>query len=161
MSEKTGLLFVCMGNICRSPLAEAVFLHKARERGVLDRFDVDSCGTGGWHAGGPADPRSIAIGAEHGIDVASIARKVNPKRDFTRFGLLLAMDRDNRDDLIELGADPTKVRLMRSFDPALKNADESGLDVPDPYYGRDGSGFRRVYDMLDAACEGLLDGLAG
>jgi len=161
MSKKTGLLFVCMGNICRSPLAEAVFIHKARERGMLDRFEIDSCGTGGWHAGGPADPRSIAIGKKHGIEVASIARQVDTARDFKRFDLLLAMDRENRDDLIDLGADPARVRLMRSFDPSLTGTHERDLDVPDPYYGRDGSGFQRVYAMLDAACEGLLDHLAG
>ena len=72
--DQTGVLFVCLGNICRSPLAEGIFIHLARERGVLDRFRVDSCGTGGWHAGERADPRSIAVAAKYGIELPSIAR---------------------------------------------------------------------------------------
>ncbi len=157
--DRYALLFVCLGNICRSPLAEALFVHHAQERGVIDRFDIDSCGTGHWHVGGRADPRSIAIGAKYGVDVPSIARQVDPQNDFDRFDLLLAMDRSNRDDLIDLGADPERVRLMLSIDPA--NADVKGhkLDVPDPYYGRGDHGFERVYAMLDRATSGLLDKL--
>jgi len=98
--DRYALLFVCMGNICRSPLGEALFIHHARERGSLDRFDIDSCGTGHWHVGGGADPRSIAIGAKYGVDVPSIARQVDAGADFDRFDLLLPMDRSNRDDLI-------------------------------------------------------------
>jgi len=157
--DRYALLFVCMGNICRSPLGEALFIHHARERGVLDRFDIDSCGTGHWHVGGRADPRSIEIGAKYSVDVPSIARQVDAGADFDRFDLLLPMDRSNRDDLIDLGADPERVRLMLSFDPDNAGKKEHKLDVPDPYYGRGDSGFERVYSMLDTATQGLLDEL--
>jgi len=153
--DRYALLFVCLGNICRSPLAEALFVHHAQERGVIDRFDIDSCGTGHWHVGGRADPRSIAIGAKYGVDVPSIARQVDPQNDFDRFDLLLAMDRSNRDDLIDLGADPERVRLMLSCDPANANVKERKLDVPDPYYGG-ADGFETVLDMIEAASAGLL-----
>lgn len=152
------VLFVCLGNICRSPLAEGLFIHLARERGVLDRFRVDSAGTGAWHVGKSADPRSIAVARAHGVHLPSIARQVDPARDFERFDLVLAMDRSNRTDLLDLGAPRDRVRLMRSFDPTLTGAPEHDLDVPDPYYGhRDG--FQRVYDMLLRATTGLLDEL--
>lgn len=155
-SDRTAVCFVCLGNICRSPLAEGLFIHLARERGVLGRFDVDSCGTGGWHVGNPPDPRSIAVATKHGIELPSRARKFDRRRDPERFNLLLAMDRQNRDDLLDAGCAPEQVRLMRSFDPALANVSERELDVPDPYYGGN-SGFDDVYEMLVAACGGLLD----
>ncbi len=158
MSGRTGILFVCLGNICRSPLGEGIFLHIARQRGVLDRFDVDSCGTGAWHAGEKADPRSIAIAKKYAIELPSIARQFSPRSDIERFDLMLAMDRQNERDLLGAGALRERVRLMRSFDPTLNGADASEVDVPDPYYGR-GDGFQRVYDMLTRACEGLLDSL--
>lgn len=156
--QADALLFVCLGNICRSPLAEGLFIQRARDRGVADRFVVDSAGTGAWHVGKPADPRSIAVAREHGVHLPSIARQIDPETDFTRFGLILAMDRSNRTDLIDLGAPRERVRLMRSFDPSLAGASDHDLDVPDPYYGR-GDGFQRVYDMLLRATDGLLDEL--
>lgn len=156
--NRTGVLFVCLGNICRSPLAKAVFIHHARARGVLDRFDVDSCGTGHWHAGGPADPRTIATCRKYGIPLDHVARQVDPVRDFRRFPLLLAMDASNRATLLHLGAGEGQVRLVRSFDPALADQPHHRLDVPDPYSGDEG-GFDRVYEMLDASCRGLLDTL--
>ncbi len=158
MSQTTGVLFVCLGNICRSPLGEGIFLHMARQRGVLERFDVDSCGTGAWHVGERADPRSIAIANKYGIELPSIARRFDPRADVDRFDLILAMDRQNERDLLGAGAPEDRVRLMRSFDPTLDGASGKDLDVPDPYYGR-GDGFQRVYDMLTRACEGLLDEL--
>lgn len=158
MDDRIGVLFVCLGNICRSPLAEAIFMNHAAQRGTTDAFDIDSAGTGAWHVGERADRRSISTGRAHGITVASIARKVNPDRDFARFDRLIAMDRSNRSDLISMGAQPQRVELIRSFDPMLDKADERSLDVPDPYYGP-GDGFERVYAMLDAACAGLLDTL--
>jgi low molecular weight protein-tyrosine phosphatase len=156
MTQQTGVLFVCLGNICRSPLAEGIFIHLANERGVLDRFDVDSCGTGNWHVGSAADARSIEVAARHGVHLPSQSRQVEPETDFERFDLLIAMDHGNERDLCALGAEPQQVRLMRSFDPALADASGPALDVPDPYYGP-GDGFERSYVMLRAACEGLLD----
>jgi low molecular weight protein-tyrosine phosphatase len=156
MPDRTGVLFVCLGNICRSPLAEGIFLHRARRRGVLDRFDVDSCGTGAWHVGERADSRSLAVAAAHGITLPSIARQLDPAQDFQRFPWLIAMDRSNVRNLIRSGADPARVRLMRSFDASLSGARGEALEVPDPY-DWPGDGFEAVYQMLDAACAGLMD----
>lgn len=151
-TEPTRVLFVCLGNICRSPLAEGIFLHLASQRGALDRFHVDSAGTGGWHAGNPADPRSIAVAKQHGVHLPSRARQVRGS-EADQWDIVLAMDAQNRADLIELGFDSNVVKLMRGFEPA---ADDT--DVPDPYYGGD-DGFENVYRMLLAACDGLLDQL--
>ncbi len=156
--SKVGVLFVCLGNICRSPLAEGIFIHLARERAVLDRFLVDSCGTGGWHVGGPADHRSIAIARKYGIELTSIARQFHAARDLARFPWLMAMDRSNARSLLAAGADPSRVRLMRSFDPALQGRPDHELDVPDPYEWP-GDGFDEVYKMLRSSCEGLLETL--
>jgi protein-tyrosine phosphatase len=156
-TERT-LLFVCLGNICRSPLAEGLFIHLARERGLHDRFEVDSAGTGAWHVGKGADPRSLSVARAHGVHLPSIARQVDPERDFDRFDLLLAMDNSNREDLLSLGAPAERVALIRSFDPTMRDAAPHALDVPDPYYGH-GDGFQRVYDMLLRASTGLLDEL--
>ena len=158
MAAKQGLLFVCLGNICRSPLAEGVFLHLAQERGVRDRFDVDSCGIGHWHVGERPDGRAIAVAEKNGVELPSLARRVAPATDFERFDLLLAMDGSNRHALVRLGAPADRVRMMRSFDPTLSDARGEELDVPDPYYGGD-AGFDRVFEMLVRACGGLLDEL--
>lgn len=153
--ERIGVLFVCLGNICRSPLAKGLFQQLVRERGHEHRFDIDSCGTGGWHAGNGADPRTIQIAAFHGLAFEHSARKLDPRRDFDRFHYLLAMDLDNKAGLIQMGAPVDRVHLMRSFDPALKGEPEHRLIVPDPYYGGN-EGFEKMYVMLKAACEGLL-----
>ena len=153
---KTGVLFVCLGNICRSPLAKVIFADLARTRGVLDRFTIDSCGTGGWHAGGPADPRSVQVAAEHGLTLDHIARRVWPPVDFDQFDWLVAMDRANKRDLLSMGAPATKVALIRSFDQTLAGKPEREMEVPDPYSGGDG-GFEIVYQMLVRGCEGFLE----
>ncbi|MEZ6317889.1 MAG: low molecular weight protein-tyrosine-phosphatase [Phycisphaerales bacterium] len=103
--EPIGVLFVCLGNICRSPLAEGIFIHIARERGVLDRFRVDSAGTGGWHVGNPPDPRSVAVARKHGIELPSRARTFDDGlRESERFEWLIAMDRENEADMLARGA---------------------------------------------------------
>ncbi len=152
--KKIGVLFLCMGNICRSPLAEGIFLHLARRRGAADRFRVDSCGTGGWHTGEPPDPRARAVAEKHGVELPSRARQLDPSRDASAFDLIIAMDASNRENAIAAGVPAEKIRLMRSFDP---NA-PADADVPDPYYGG-ARGFDDVYAMLDSACRGLLDHL--
>lgn len=154
--KRTGVLFVCLGNICRSPLAEGIFLQLARARGLADRFDVDSCGTGGWHHGEPADPRSVAVAKIHELNLDHCARQFNPRTDPQRFNWFIAMDRSNFRNLVAAGADPNRIRLMRSFDPAMQSSHQRDLDVPDPYEWP-GDGFEEVYQMLDAACRGLLD----
>ena len=151
MSDQTRLLFVCLGNICRSPMAEGIFLHLANEKGLSDRFIVDSAGTGAWHVGKRPDSRALATANRFGIELPSVARQVSPS-DFEAFDLILAMDRSNRADLEDLGV--TNVRRMRSFDATLTGE----YDVPDPYYG-DGDGFVKVYEMLTRACDGLIEHL--
>ncbi len=156
--QSTAVLFVCLGNICRSPLAAGVFQHLAAARNAADRFVVDSGGLGGWHAGEPADPRSIAVARKYGIELNGRARRVAPATDFARFDLLVPMDIANRRGLLELGALPQRVRMMRSFDPDLAGVAEARLEVPDPYTGG-AREFEDVYRMLVGACEGMLDEL--
>jgi protein-tyrosine phosphatase len=149
------LLFVCMGNICRSPTAEAVMAREVRAAGLEDRVELDSAGTGSWHVGEPPDPRSTSAAARRGVTLHGAARQVAPQ-DFERFDLVVAMDRQNDDALQRLAPDAAardKIRLLREFDPEAVAAGD--LDVPDPYYGA-GDGFARVLDVVEAGCEGLL-----
>jgi len=148
------LLFVCLGNICRSPLAEGVMRHLARERGVLDRLRLDSAGTGGWHAGAPADPRMRRTAAAHGIELTSRARAIEPA-DLERFDRILCMDRRNLEDVRALGAGPAQAALLLEFHPAAP-----GLEVPDPYHGAE-DGFETVYALVEGGCRGLLERLFG
>jgi low molecular weight protein-tyrosine phosphatase len=144
------LLFVCLGNICRSPLAEGVFLHQAHQAGVAWAA-ADSAGTSAYHAGDRADPRSIEVARRHGIDLVGRSRKV-VAADYEAFDLILAMDRENERNMRAEcpSAHQDKIKLMLSYHP------ESKLScVPDPYYGGD-KGFDTVYDLLDEACRGLL-----
>ncbi len=162
---RVGVLFVCLGNICRSPLAEGIFLHHARQREVADLFDVDSCGTGGWHAGAAPDPRSIAVAALRSITLDHRARQLDPRNDFNRFHHVLAMDRSNHRNIVAAGETykitSPNVRLILSSRPGSSGSDPSRpdlLDVPDPYYGG-ADGFERVFEMLDVSCEALLEDL--
>lgn len=153
---RVGVLFVCLGNICRSPLAEAAFLRHAARAGAGDRFDVDSCGTGHWHAGEGADARSVAVARRNGVELDHCARVFSAREDVARFEWLIAMDRSNAKNLVRAGAPAGRVRLLRSFDPAApKDLTGEGPDVPDPYYGGE-SGFDEVWTMVDAASAGLL-----
>ena len=159
MSPNTvSVLFVCLGNICRSPLAEGVFTSVAESRGLGSRFEADSAGTGAYHVGEPPDARATAVAARHGVDLPSVARQVT-RRDFEHFDLVVAMDRSNRRSLERLrGPRPrpgaARIVLMRDHDP-----DPDSPDVPDPYYGS-ADGFERVYRIVQRCCEGLLDELA-
>lgn len=146
------LLFVCLGNICRSPLAEGVFLHLAEAEGVADAFEVDSAGTGDWHVGSPPDDRSIRVARAKGIRLPSIARQV-ARFDFEDFDLVLGMDHANHRDLLRLAPrqQQGKVRLLREWDP-----DAAGdLEVPDPYYGGI-DGFENVLAICQRSCSALL-----
>jgi protein-tyrosine phosphatase len=149
------LLFVCMGNICRSPTAEGVMRGLLREEGLEDVVEVDSAGTGAWHLGDPPDARATAAARARGVTLAGAARQVTAA-DFDDYDMILAADRLNMSDLLEVAPDGARARLhlLREFEP------EPGvdLDVPDPYYGGD-DGFERVLDLVDAACRGLLDEL--
>ncbi len=152
----TGVLFVCLGNICRSPLAEGVFLHHARARGVHTEFDIDSCGTAHWHIGSPPDERSVAVAAAHGVTLPSVGRQLNPVTDFARFDWIIPMDVANAEDILAEGAQPERVRLLLSFHPEMRALQREDQQVPDPYYGGQ-RGFRNVYEMIDAACAAMLD----
>jgi protein-tyrosine phosphatase len=172
------ILFVCMGNICRSPTAEATMRALVRQAGLEREIELDSAGTGSWHVGEPPDRRARAAAKARGLELEGAAREVTPE-DFHNFDLLLAMDRFNLDALRMLAPDNAaceKVRLLREFDPAnvrhparapdpyserVSLADMealSELDVPDPYYGGK-HGFEEVLDLVAAACEGLLEHL--
>ena len=149
------VLFVCTGNICRSPLAEALFIHDVEEKGLGHRFLADSAGLEGWHAGDRADPRTRRVAEGHGVPVPSIARKFE-NHDFERFELILAMDRGH---LAELQSRAParyldKVRLMRDHD----QPEGRGKDVPDPYYGGP-EGFESVHRLLARCCHNLLESL--
>ncbi len=152
----TQLLFVCMGNICRSPLAEGIFAHLVKERGKEKLYRLDSAGIGDWHAGEAPDPRSQNVAKKHGIELVCRARQVRAPGDFSEFDLLLAMDRQNRGDLLALSPPEHsgKIRLMRSFDAEA----DIDAEVPDPYYGG-AQGFERVFAMLHRSCLGLLERL--
>jgi protein-tyrosine phosphatase len=147
------LSFVCLGNICRSPTAEAVMRHLIKQEGLQEQILIDSAGLGDWHVGHARDSRSQAVGKRRGIPLEGVARQFQPE-DFARFDYVLAMDRQNRDGLLKLAPDDqsrAKVRLLRSFDPASPPEAE----VPDPYYGGP-QGFDEVFDICQAACAGLL-----
>jgi protein-tyrosine phosphatase len=148
------ILFVCMGNICRSPTAEGVFSALAQDEGV--DVDVDSAGTGGWHVGAAPDERATAAAAARGIELTGGARQVRVQ-DFDEFDLIVAMDADNVAGLQQVAPDgeaAEKIRLFREFDPEAVAAGD--LDVPDPYYGGP-DGFEDVLDMTERASRGLLE----
>jgi protein-tyrosine phosphatase len=147
-----------MGNICRSPTAEAVMRGLVREAGLEHEIEIDSAGIGDWHVGHAPDRRATEAAGRRGVTLAGSARRVE-SRDFAHFDLLLAMDRDNLAELRALAPDAAareKVRMLREFDPASAGAPD--LDVPDPYYGG-AQGFETVLDQVEAACRGLLDTL--
>ena len=147
------IMFVCMGNICRSPLAHAVFDHQAKALGVADDFQTESAGTISYHVGNLPDPRARAIGATRGVDVSHRARHFRAA-DLDDFDLILVMDRDNEKEVLKLAktdAQRERVRLFRSFDTDTSDGDE----VPDPYYGGP-EGFEHVFQLIDRTTKNLL-----
>lgn len=148
----TRVLFVCLGNICRSPTADAVFRQRVQARGLGERIQVDSCGTAEWHAGKPPDPRSVAAARERGYDLSSLRARQLCWADYFDFDYLLAMDESNLEVLRrEAPLDYAgHIGLLLDFAPQA-----SEREVPDPYYGG-GGGFVRVLELLEAASDGLL-----
>ena len=153
---KKSVLFVCLGNICRSPGAEAVFKSLVDQKGLSAEFEIDSAGTGAWHAGEPADKRMQAHARKRGYNLTSIARKFNPVTDFDRFDYIIGMDDDNIRELKRMA------RNEQDLAKISKMTDYSGRYnysiVPDPYYGGE-EGFELVLDLLEDAGEGLLEAL--
>jgi protein-tyrosine phosphatase len=150
MEGSMKIMFVCLGNICRSPLAEAVFVHKVKERG-LD-FAGDSSGTSAYHIGDAADPRMREVARKHGVPIKHRAQQFQP-RHFNEFDLVLAMDESNFSDLLTIAKsdeERNKIVMFRDFDP------EGHGDVPDPYYGGK-EGFEQVYAMVDRTCDALIE----
>jgi protein-tyrosine phosphatase len=151
--RKVRVLFVCLGNICRSPLAEAVFRHVVERAGLADRFDIDSAGTSNYHIGESPDPRTMATAARRGVMVEHAARQLGTQ-DLDDFDYVIAMDASNLGRIERLARTHrgrAEVQLLRAFDP------EAGddLEVPDPYFGG-ADGFEHVQDMIERASEGLL-----
>lgn len=149
------VLFICMGNICRSPTAEGVFRRLVSERAPGLAIEIDSAGTHDYHVGDPPDRRAIAAAARRGIDIAGLRARMVDESDFEQFDLLIAMDRLNREILLDRSPEQYRhrVQLFLEFAPAI---DEE--DVPDPYYGGP-VGFERVLDLAEEASMGLLDEL--
>lgn len=146
------VLFVCMGNICRSPLAHGLFEDLVNKEGFSDRIKVDSAGTHAYHVGEPPDPRSVQTAQRHGIDLSTQRARRVALHDFEKFDFILAMDRDNYRILINSAPaeHQHKIRLFLEFAPQ-----RSEEEVPDPYYGGP-DGFDRVYEMVEAAASGLM-----
>lgn len=151
--KRLKILFVCLGNICRSPLAEAIFKHKIRERGLENQVVVHSCGTANYHVGEPPDPRTIRNALKNGITIDHFGRQLSV-RDLEEYDFILAMDKNNYANIMKLEHAKNhshKIRLMRSFD--LRS---EGDEVPDPYYG-DETGFQQVFEILSHSTDSFID----
>lgn len=156
MSEVTRIIFVCLGNIVRSPLAENMFRQLAEEAGVSHKYQVDSAGTGAWHIGEQSDSRMRQVAAKHGLQYNGRARQIS-HRDLDYYDLVIALDNENRRDLNKLISSvdqQVKIHILREFDP------QGGpdIDVPDPYYGGI-EGFEATYRIVKRSCQGLLNAL--
>lgn len=154
MTEKIGVLFVCLGNICRSPLAEGVFREIVSEEGLTDRFHIDSAGTSDYHTGDSPDPRTVSEAKRRGLLLEHAARQIR-SADLEKFDYVIAMDASNLGKVERLAKSVPRhaeLHLLRAFD------DEAGddLEVPDPYFGGP-DGFADVHDMVERACRGLLE----
>ena len=147
-APELSVLFVCLGNICRSPTAEGVLRARLAQAGLEGRVHVDSAGTGSWHVGRPPDPRAIEAAEARGIDLTALRARQVTREDLERFDYVLAMDGANLRDLERLA--PGRARRFLEFADGAQAS-----DVPDPYYG-DGDGFARVLDLIEAAADGLV-----
>jgi len=154
--EKKKILFVCTGNICRSPGAEAIFKQMVQNRGLDKEFEIDSAGTSTYHVGESADKRMRTHAKKRGYNLTGISRKFNPNHDFDHFDMIIAMDNEHIFSLkrrIRNDADLQKIHKMTDF-----RKEWSYDEIPDPYYGGE-EGFELVLDLLEDSCEGLLENL--
>ena len=157
--KRQSVLFVCLGNICRSPLAEGIFRKLMHDRGIANYFDTDSCGTGDYHIGQQPDVRTRTNAAKNGIILDHRCRQIQ-EEDLVRFNHILVMDHNNHRNVLSLdGAEAyhSKIRLMRSHDPDCSNVQEIPA-VPDPYYGTEAD-FQEVFEILHRSTAQLLDDL--
>ncbi|MDX1531286.1 MAG: low molecular weight protein-tyrosine-phosphatase [Rhodothermales bacterium] len=148
------VLFVCMGNICRSPLAEGVFRQMVEEEGLAHRFEIDSAGTGGWHVGEAPDPRMRSTARRRGLNIDKQRARQVVRTDLQRFDHVFVMDKTNLHDTLALdprGDHDTRVRLFREFDPEPEH-----YQVPDPYTGGQ-QGFEHVFDIVERTSRAILD----
>ncbi|MDH3943299.1 MAG: low molecular weight phosphotyrosine protein phosphatase [Anaerolineae bacterium] len=156
MAGKTRILFVCLGNIVRSPLAENMFRHLAQQAGTIDRYELDSAGTSSYHVGDPPDERMQRVAAEKGLQVVGSSRQIVPE-DLDQFDLLIAMDSSNYSHLTRMADGDghlSKIHLMREWDPQ----GDAQAGVPDPWYGGI-DGFERTFGIVERSCRGLLQAL--
>lgn len=151
--QKIAVLFVCLGNICRSPTAEGIFRRKVKEAGLDAEVLIDSCGTGSWHIGNPPDERALAYAATQGIDLSGLRARKLSAADYSRFDYVIAMDMRNLKTIKARApkSATARISLLLDFDPHSPTR-----EVPDPYYGGE-DGFRRVYTLVNNACDRLLD----
>jgi len=156
--KKISILFVCLGNICRSPAAEAIFIDLIKKKGLTDGFIVDSAGTGSWHIGKKADARMRISAERRGLNILSTARQINTK-DFENFNYILAMDNSNFKNINDLknrnsSSDFSSIKKIQDFRSVFKD-----LEVPDPYFGGD-EGFDHVLDILEDSVGGFLESIS-
>lgn len=150
---KSSVLFVCLGNICRSPTAEGIFRQLVDEAGLSGRIEIDSAGTAGWHTGKGPDPRSCAMAGKYGVDITGLRARQLHQDDFERFRFIIALDRDNLKDIraVAPAGHSASIKLLLDFVPGME-----GQPVPDPYYGEEAD-FEETYGLARLGCEALLD----
>ena len=151
--RSVGVLFVCLGNICRSPTSEGVFRKVVENESLNFNVFVDSAGTANYHQGEPPDPRAIAAASRRGVQIEMLSARQTRHEDFKQFDYIIAMDRQNYEDLKFMAPQDLQARI-HLFSDFMEN--RKGQDIPDPYYGGD-SGFERVLDMIEDAARGLLE----
>ena len=155
--KKQSVLFVCLGNICRSPAAESIFIDLIHKKGINDNFFVDSAGTGSWHIGKKADTRMRIAAKKRGVEITSRARQIN-SQDFERFNYIIAMDDSNFQNISDLKSqkslsDFSSIKKIQSFRTIFEET-----EVPDPYFGGE-EGFDHVLDILEDSVSGFLDSI--